>query len=86
MRPNRLPRSIPVLLLAVIYHSTSRDATENCELYNHIQGNVDLFLLNHPDALVMICGDFYPVSTGFNASRIKQISGRRQIINVATRG
>ena len=86
VRPNRLPRSIPVLLLAVIYHSTSRDATENCELYNHTQGNVDLFLLNHPDALVMICGDFNPVSTGFNANRIKQISGLRQIINVATRG
>ncbi|CAB4039767.1 Hypothetical predicted protein [Paramuricea clavata] len=86
VRSNRLPRSIPVLLLAVIYHSTSRDATENCELYNHIQGNVDLFLLNHPDALVMICGDFNPVSIGFNANRIKQISGLRQISNVAMRG
>ena len=78
VRPNRLPRSIPVLLLAVIYHSTSRDATENCKLYNHIQGNVDLFLLNHPDALVMICGDFNPVSTGFNANRIKQILRTRK--------
>ena len=34
----------------------------------------------------MICGDFNPVSTGFNANRIKQISGLRQIINVTTRG
>jgi hypothetical protein len=66
VRPNRLPRSIPVLLLAVIYPSTSRGATENCELYNHIQGNVDLFLLNHPDALVMICGDFNSMLKGLN--------------------
>ena len=86
VRPDWLPRSISVILIANIYHSTSRNVEDNLELYNHVQSNVDLFLLDHPDALVMICGDFNPATTGFNANRVKQISGLRQIIKVPTRG
>ena len=86
VRPDWLPRSISVILIANIYHSTSCNAEDNLELYNHIQSNVDLFLLDHPDALVMICGDFNPATTGFNANRVKQLSGLRQIIKVPTRG
>ena len=86
VRPDWLPRSISVILIANVYHSTSRNAEDNLELYNHIQSNVDLFLLDHPDALVMICGDFNPATTGFNANRVKQTSGLRQIIKVPTRG
>lgn len=85
IRPKRLPRSISVILLAVVYHSTSCNAVQNLELYNHIQQNVDLFLSNHPDALVMVTGDFNPVSTGFSDKRIKQLTGLTQIINIATR-
>ena len=85
IRPKRLPRSISVILLAVIYHSTSSTAVENSELYKHIQSNVDHFLSKHPDALIIITGDFNPTSTGFNANRIKQLTGLRQIINVPTR-
>ena len=47
---------------------------------------MDLFLLDHPDELVIICGDFYPATKGFNANRVKQISDLRQIIKVPTRG
>ena len=85
IRPKRLPRSISVILLAVIYHSTSSTAVENSELYKHIQSNVDHFLSKHPDALIIITGEFNPTSTGFNADRIKQLTGLRQIINVPTR-
>ena len=72
VRLDWLPRSISVILIANIYHSTSRNAEDNLELYNHIQNNVDLFLLAHPDALVMICGDFNPATTGFNANRVNR--------------
>ena len=61
LRPKRLPKSISIILLAVIYHSTSSGADANSELYNHIQSNIDSFLSHHPDALVYITGDFNPV-------------------------
>ena len=57
IRPKRLPRSISVMLLAVIYHTSSCNAAQNVKLYYHTQQNVDLFLCNHPEALVMISGD-----------------------------
>jgi hypothetical protein len=85
VRPRYLPRSISVTLLAVIYHATSSGALENSELYNHIQSNVDCFLCRHPDAVVIVTGDFNPTSTGFNDKHLKRISGLTQIINVPTR-
>ena len=85
IRPRYLPRSISVILLAVIYHSTSAGAMENSELYDHIQSNVDSYLSRHPDALVMVTGDFNPVSTGFDDKLLKRLSDLRQIVNVPTR-
>ena len=35
LRPKRLPQSISIILVAVIYHTTSSGASENCDLYNH---------------------------------------------------
>ena len=85
IRPRYLPRSISIILLAVIYHSTSAGALENSELYDHIQSNVDSYLSHHPDALVMVTGDFNPVSTGFAEKLLKRLSGLRQIVNVPIR-
>ena len=85
IRPCYLPRSISIILLAVIYLSTSAGAMENTELYDHIQLNVESCLSRHPDALVMVTGDFNPISTGFDEKRLKRLSGLRQIINVPTR-
>jgi hypothetical protein len=85
VRPRYLSRSISAILLAVIYHTTSSGALENSELYNHIQSNVDSFRCRHPDAIVIVTGDFNPTSTGFNDKHLKRISGLTQIINVPTR-
>ena len=85
VRPRYLPRSISVILVTVIYHTTSSGALENSELYNHIQSNVDCFLCRHPDAVVIVTGDFNPTSTRFNDKHLKRISGLTQIINVPTR-
>ena len=43
-KPKKLPRSVSVILLAVVYHSTISRQSENAELYSHIQCNVDSFL------------------------------------------
>jgi hypothetical protein len=85
LRPKRLPRSISIILVAVIYHTTSSGASENWDLYNHIQSNVDAFLRNQPDALVLVTGDFNPTSTGFDVNRVKRLTGLSQIIRVTTR-
>ena len=85
VRPRRLPRSISVILLAVVYHTTSAGAAENFELYNHIQSNVDSFLCRHPDAAVIVTGDFNPTSTGFSESHLKRVSGLKQIVDFPTR-
>ena len=86
VRPKRLPRSISVILLAVVYHSTASRQTENAELYTHIQSNVDSFLHLHPNPLVLVTGDFNFRSTGFDANYVKRLVGLSQIIKVATRG
>ena len=86
IRPFRLPRSISLILLAVIYHPTSCGAAENQALYNHIQTNVDTFLRNHPNGLVLVTGDFNPLSTGLDGKMIKRLAGLSQIIYVRTRG
>jgi hypothetical protein len=72
VRPTWLPRSTSVILLAVIYHSTSAGHTENVNLYSHIQTNVDTFMQSHPDGLVLITGDINYRSTGFNAKYIQR--------------
>ncbi|CAB4001416.1 Hypothetical predicted protein [Paramuricea clavata] len=85
VRPKKLPRSVSVILLAVVYHSTASRQTENVELYSHIQTNVDSFLYSHPKALVLITGDFNFRSTGLDANHLKRIAGLTQIVKVATR-
>ncbi len=85
VRPKKLPRSVSVILLAVVYHSTVSRQSENAQLYSHIQSNVDSFLQLHPDALVLVTGDFNFRSTGFDANYIKRITGLSQIVKVATR-
>ena len=86
IRQFRLPRSISLILLAIIYHPTSCGAVENQAIYNHIQSNVDTFLRNHPNGLVIITGDFNPLSTGLDEKMNKRLAGLSQIINVKTRG
>ena len=58
VKPRCLPRSISVILLAVVYHSTTSGTAENLKLYCHIQTNVDSFLCRHPDAVAIVTGDF----------------------------
>jgi hypothetical protein len=85
VRPTWLPCLTSVILLAVIDHSTSAGHTENVNLYSHIQTNVDTFMQSHPDALVLITGDFNYRSIGFNAKYIQRSIGLFQIIKVHTR-
>lgn len=83
--PKRLPRSISVILLTVIYHPTSAGHSQNVDLYSHISSNVDIFMQSHPDALVLVIGDFNYRSTRFSAKFIQRSTGLFQIVDVPTR-
>ena len=63
LRPTRLPRQISSILIGVIYHPPRPTADENNMLYDYIQNTVDTYLVDHPDSLVCIVGDFNPNST-----------------------
>ncbi|XP_032237538.2 uncharacterized protein LOC116618187 [Nematostella vectensis] len=84
-RPRRLPRKISRILLGSVYHSTSCDEVENCRLLEHLQSNTESFLRNHPEGLVLICGDFNPTSTRFSVVATKRATGLSQIVKVLTR-
>ena len=61
-------------VVAVVYHSNFFGGPQNYDLYNHIKRIVDIFLRDHPDALVLVAGDFNPTSTGFDEKHVKRLN------------
>lgn len=85
VRPFRLPRSISNILVGTVYHPPDSNAEKNYILTEHLQRNIDSFLTSHPDGLVIVTGDFNPVSTGLDVRFVKRLTGLSQIVNVLTR-
>lgn len=85
MRPYSLPRQITSIVLGVIYHSTSNRKLENVILRDHLQKNIDSFLLKQPNALVLLTGDFNPSTTGFQAKHVCQANQLKQLVTFKTR-
>ena len=83
LRPNALPSSISCIIIDVIYHSTANREPEN--LREHIQSNTDHFLNKHPDAMVILCGDFNPKWTGLASKSICNPNNLKQLIKFYTR-
>ena len=54
LRPQRLPRHVSLILVAVVYHSTSCGADDNLALLQHLQVNTGSFLQQHPEGLILI--------------------------------
>ena len=72
-------------MLAVVYHPTDSTAVDNEASLEHLQSSTDSFLANHPDALVIITGDFNPNSTNLKASVISRRLGLSQLVKCNTR-
>ena len=85
LRPTRLPRPISAVLIGTVYHPPHAKAEDNNRLRDHIQEVVDSRLLQYPDCLVCVVGDFNPASTNFSASALKQCCGLTQIVRIKTR-
>ena len=84
LRPSRLPWPISAVLFGAVYHPPQASAEDNNRLRDHIQEVVDFCLLQHPDCLVCVAGDFNPTSTNFSASFLKQSCGLAQIVHIKT--
>ena len=85
LRPHSLPRNISIILLGVVYHSTANSEAENVALCDHIQRNMDLYLSNHPNAMVIKTGDFNPTLTGLRSDSISRPNHLKQIVQFNTR-
>ena len=68
--PFRLPRAVSLILLGVVYHPPRNGPNDNKILLKHIQNNVDSFLCKHPEGVVVVWGDFNPISTGISEQQI----------------
>ena len=85
LRPVRLPRPVSSLFIGIVYHPPQATANDNNKLYDHIQKTVDLYLLDHPDSLVCIVGDFNPNSTNILPASFKRGCGLTQTVKILTR-
>ena len=74
-----------MILIGTIYHPPDSCQEDNLRLLRHIQENVDHFLRDHPEGLVLVSGDFNPTSTGITELTTKRVAGLTQIIKVLTR-
>ena len=85
IRPNSLPRSVTSIILCVVYHSTSNREPENETLCNHICSNLDQLLTDHPNAHIIVTGDFNPSSTGLKLKDLTHTNNLTQMVNFPTR-
>ena len=84
-RPQRLPRQVSMILVGTVHHPPTSTAEENQRLLHHIQDNVESFLRDHPEGLILIYGDFNPTSTRLTELVTKRVTGLTQIVKVKTR-
>ena len=84
-RPCRLSRLVSMILIGTVYHHPDSCREDNQRLLRHIQENVDQFLCDHPESLVLVCGDLNPTSTRITEPSTKRVTGLSQIIKVPTR-
>ena len=68
-----------------MYHSTSNREPENETLCNHICSNLDQLLTDHPNALIIVTGDFNPSSTDLKLKDLTHTDNLTQMVNFPTR-
>ena len=85
LRPHSLPSNISIIILGVVYHSTANGEAENATLRDHIQRNMDMYLSKHPNAMVILTGDFNPTSTGLCSDSIARPNHLKQLVKFNTR-
>ena len=81
LRPPRLPRSISCIFCAVVYYPQP-DVHLEAQLTDHLIATIDDFTTNHPDAGLVILGDFNQM----NIDGLLTNHNLRQVVKTPTRG
>ena len=79
IRPTRLPRGIPCIIIGTLYHPPSAN---NQEILDHLLKCLSTIESRFPNSGVILLGDF----NNLNVSRIKRNFRLKQIVNFPTRG
>ena len=79
LRPNRLPRGFSCLIIGIIYHPPQEDDSLFTE---HLISSLDIGLTKHPNAGIMLVGDF----NHFSYWHICNHFNLRQMVKNPTRG
>lgn len=79
VHPPKLPRSISCVIIGIVYHPPKANSFN---LYKHICSSLDHILNIHPQAGIILSGDF----NHFKDSQIKNIYKMTQVIDFNTRG
>ena len=85
LRPHSLSQNIAIIFLGVVYHSTAKGEVENATLRDHIQRNMDMYLLKHRNETVILTGDFNPTSNGLHSDSISRTNHLKQLVPFNTR-
>ena len=72
IRPQRMPRNFPCIVVGVVYHPPG---AKDRLMLDHIIGCVDHITLQHPNAGVIICGDFNQLKDSYlkSSCQLKQV-------------
>ncbi len=82
VRPKKLPREIPILIVGAIYHPPKNDnLAAQFAMILHIQTSLEQILQKHPNAGIILRGDLNKLKTLIVASGFHL----KQIVNVSTR-
>ena len=84
VRPYRLPRCASCILVGAVHHPPS-NGDMNERLVGHIDRNCETFFSKHPDRVIIVTGDFNPISTGLKPSYVTYKTGLMQIVKVLPR-
>ncbi len=58
VRPKKLPREIPILIVGAIYHPPKNDnLAGQCNMILHIQTSLEQMLQKHPNSGIILAGD-----------------------------
>ena len=85
LRPHSPPQNISIIFLGVVYRSTANGEVENATLRDHIQRNMDMYLLKHPNVTVILTGDFNPTSNGLHSDSVSRINHLKLLVQFNTR-
>ncbi len=82
VRPKKLPRGIPILIVGAIYHPPKNDnLAGQFAMILHIQTSLEQILQKHPNTGIILACDLNKLKTSIVASGFHL----KQIVNVSTR-